>query len=31
LQAGIEAFLQQTISEHSNVQQSLNELEALFA
>ncbi|MBW8307669.1 MAG: flagellar protein export ATPase FliI [Thiobacillus sp.] len=30
LQAGIEAFLQQNISEHSTVQQSLNALEALF-
>ncbi len=30
LQAGIESFLQQNISEHSTVQQSLNELEALF-
>lgn len=30
LQAGIEAFLQQDISAHSNVQQSLSALEALF-
>jgi len=30
LQTGMEAFLQQDISEHSNAQQSLAELEALF-
>jgi len=30
LRPGIEAFLQQNISEHSNVQQSLDELEALL-
>jgi flagellum-specific ATP synthase len=30
LQAGIEAFLQQDISAHANVQQSLSALEALF-
>ena len=30
LQTGIEAFLQQNISEHSNAQESLAELEALF-
>jgi len=30
LQTGMEAFLQQGISEHSNAQQSLAELEALF-